>query len=638
MYNKYADEITAALNSLRSKYEEGEAFVTDKISYLMRNLTKRSRKNYLGIYDVPTDSVTGDEKYWPPLTETFTDAVIKTIDIDTKDVSVYSVNGTSVGASRVMTHVLRAKLNEARFGESLNAFLRYLAIDGHGVLKFVRVKQDKKDMFRVMPVDMLNLYADQSADSLLESDGFMERSLMSVTAVKAKKGVWEGLDKVTDTTEITRYPTNVGSSRVKTTSPYVVMWDYWGKISKKWVTGSDADKDEWVEGHVIASGSGDNISVVHLVEEVANRPYDDVPLQKVIGRLQGRGVPEKLFGTQKNLNETVNMRKKNARILQQGLFRAKKSLNLTADSALSKVTAGGIIQVNESDDFTALPVQDMRESSYRDEDRLVGWGERVAGVPDIRRGELAASSAPATNTLMKDRNSKDLFELVQENVGLMLERFIEANVIPWIVDNVKDSEVVSVTGTLRELEDYDSAVAEHLVNQEFAKYVEAHGQYPDPREVEAAKEKQMAALRKMGTRRFLQVRKDSLKGDHGVIVRVTTNDIDTGLVLQKLQEMLALAANDATGKLNLDPAGIIDATLDLLDIPTDRVYSSRMPQKTPISAEAERLRKSEQAAAPAQAGNAVTGNVAPQPLSAAVPSGSRQAQVERAMPRGGGIV
>lgn len=165
-------DIVRVLGSMYTKYQEGEVFITDRVSYVMRNVTKRARKNYLGIYDQMNDSVTGDEKYFPPLTESFTDAVIKSIDIDTKDIDTYTMNGANVGSARVMKNVLRHYLNEYGFGEAINTGLRYLAIDGHMTLKFSDRYDPikKKRCFEIIPVDTLNLVVDQSADSLQNCD------------------------------------------------------------------------------------------------------------------------------------------------------------------------------------------------------------------------------------------------------------------------------------------------------------------------------------------------------------------------------------------------------------------------------------------------------------------------------------
>lgn len=624
----YDKSAIQTLSKMLTQHQEGTVFITEKIAYVMSNVTKRARKNYLGIYDEMLDRVTKDEKYFPPLTESFSDAVIKSVDIDTKDIDVYSRNSASVGAARVMRILLKQYLHDADFGTAINRFLQYLAIDGHGVLKFVEEYDQKKKRkcFRIVPIDTLNLVVDPTAESMQDGFGVLERSLMTDAEMRRKKGVWKNTDDVQKTTDFTKNPTFVGGNMAQSTAPYYVVWDYWGQIDKSWVTKKKADEDVWVEGHLVVTSLQDQGSAVVLfaeLNETGVRPYGDAPLQRVIGRWQGRGVPEKLFGTQKYLNALVNIRKKNAMILQQGLFKAKRGLGLTADSILSKITVGGIVQVDDMDDFQQLPVNDTRAASYADEDRLIAWGERNTGANDIRRGEAAAASAPATQTLVRDRNSRDLFQLVQENVGMMLEDFMEDLVIPWIVKNMKTGDIVSVTGNLKDLEDFDSSVAEHMVNKAFDEYVNKNRVFPSAQEIAAAKEAQLKALRALGNRRYVQVSKKDLAGDYGIQVTVTNDEIDKNLMLGKLQEILTLSVTNP-GALNLNPQGVLDSIFDLLDIPTDKIYASRTPAQTPVSRQA----AAEQAAMASQPANSISGTVAPQSNAQSAPSRSQQAQVQ----------
>lgn len=614
------------VSDLYSQHEEGTVFVTEKISYRMREVTKRARKNYLGIYDEPYDPITGEEKYFPPLTETFSDGVIKSIDIDTKDIDLYSTNGSNVGASKILRTIVRQKLKEANFGETLNEMIRYLVIDGSAALKFSDEYDPvkKKRKMCIKAVDNLNLVADQSADSLSCASGVIERSLLTQEELRQKADVWYDIDKVikqgASETSYAKY-SFLGNS-VQTSAPYYPVYDYWGQVEEYCITGEEAGKGKWVEGHaVIANLHDPGKACVLLLEknEKGHRPYEDVAIKKVIGRRQGRGVPEMLFGTQKYMNMLIEIRKKNAQILQNGLFKAKRGMGLTADSIISKLSTGGIITVTDMDDFQQMPIDDSRTSNYQDEDRLLAWGERNTGMFDVRRGEAMAASAPATTQLIQDRNSRDLFQLVQENIGLMLERFIERHVLPWVIENVSKEETIMITGSLKDLEEFDSVIAEHLVHKELLAYVERHSVYPRPEEVVAAKEKQMAAFRKLGKRRYIDVQKKMFAGaEVGIDVVVTNESVDRATILQKLQEVLTLAIGSG-GALKIDAQGVVDTIFDIMNVPTDRIYATREVYQTPI----EKIKKGLETAAAAAATqplNKVTGAVAPQQNAARTPA------------------
>lgn len=613
---EYNSNILKTLGDMLTQHQEGVVFVSEKVSWNMRNVTKRARKNYLGIYDEPYDPITGEEKFFPPLTEAFTDGVIKSIDVDLKDIDLYSVNGANVGAVKVLKLLVKQKLKEAGFSETLNELIRYLCIDGSAVLKFIDGKKNGKRAMLIKAVDTLNLIADQSACNLDDCFGVLERSLLTQDELRAKSGVWYNIEealKYTPEGSFFRQPF-FGSSDVQSPAPYYPIYDYWGQVEKCWITNKDSDEGVWTEGHIVTCNLQESGKALILFAELNNtgkRPYEDVSLKKVIGRRQGRGIPEMLFGTQKYMNMLIDIRKKNAQILQNGLFKAKKNSGLTADSIISKIAAGGIIPVNEMDDFEQMPITDSRAASYGDEDRLMAWGERSTGQYDVRRGEALAASAPATTQLIQDRNSKDLYQLVQENLGLMLERFVEKHVIPWVIENVKDEEVVMITGSLKDLDEMDNAVAEYLVNQQVSKQINRTKQYPTPESIVAAKDAQMKAFKLQGARRYIEIKKKMFEGaETGVQVVITNEAIDRATILAKLQEVLTLAVS-SQGALNIDPQGVIDTMFDLMNVPTDRLYTQRSTYPTPIDKMSLAMKKMA-AAMPAQGMNQMTGKVAPQ--------------------------
>lgn len=624
-----SEGIAKAISNLATQHGEGEVFITERISFLMKNILKRARKNYNGVYDKPYDSITKEEKYFPPLTEAFTDGIIKSIDFDIKDMDIYSLNGSNVGAIKIIKSVLKSKLHEARFGEVLNEMGRFLCIDGTGIIKFIDDYDEKKKkrVMRFKAVDNLNIIADESANSLEDCFGILERSLMNDSELRAKKGVWwdDQLEKVLTSKSgnndfnFTRYGLSTGGGVVQSTAPMHPVYDYWGQLEKKDLTGEKQDEGVWIEAHAVVYGVQDKGCVVLFAEENTKgyRPYVDCTLKKVIGRRTGRGVPEMLFGTQKYMNMLIEIRKKNAQILQNGLFKAKRGMGLTADTIISKLTSGGIIQVDEMDDFEQMAIQDTRQASYADEDRLIAWGERNTGSYDVRRGESLAASTSATSIITQDRNSRDIFQLVQENVGLMLEKLIICQVLPWIKANVKAGEIVMITGSARDLMEMDSALSEHLVNKSFVDYVEMHQAYPPNPEqwLVDAKAKQMRVFQQQGSRRYVTTSKDFLSEEVGVIAPITNETLDKNLILTKLQESLVLAASNPN--LNLDPQGILENIYSILGIPTEGIYSTHMSYKTPIDKMA--LAQTQMQEAQAQMGrggvdqaNALRGTVAPQ--------------------------
>jgi hypothetical protein len=95
-------------------WETGTAFITDRVAFQMRNLTRLLRKNYWGAFDEPVDPQTGRRKIWHPLTEYLVEAAVKNIDLDTKDIDFRAKKSSAQAFKIVLRH---ARQRPARLGK-----------------------------------------------------------------------------------------------------------------------------------------------------------------------------------------------------------------------------------------------------------------------------------------------------------------------------------------------------------------------------------------------------------------------------------------------------------------------------------------------------------------------------------------
>ncbi len=83
----------------RQRWEVATAFITDRVNFKMRQLSRILRKNHYGLFDQPKDEFTGQEKIWYPLTEINVEAVVKNIDLDQKDIGFRAKNPDGYGVT-----------------------------------------------------------------------------------------------------------------------------------------------------------------------------------------------------------------------------------------------------------------------------------------------------------------------------------------------------------------------------------------------------------------------------------------------------------------------------------------------------------------------------------------------------------
>jgi len=343
-------QVLSHVQAFKTEWDDESVFITDKVSYMMRRVIELARKYYSGVYDEPKDSVTGERKTWIPLTEWSVESVVKSIDLDTKDILIRPGNVASVKVTPIIRSVVLDQLKRMGFGQLLNDTLRVLARDGTAVIK-VEQANDPSDPKRKLSsriVNLLNWWIDPAAPTIQESAAVVERIPVSESEVEQMiKPNWENTEFIPYSLTVPNIPNTFSPRRGE--MKYTEVWDYWGKIRKSWITDDSSDWDEWVEGHAIFSGIG-SPAVLHLIEENPNenglRPYQEVWYKRVDGRWYGRGIAEMLFSLQEYTNTIVNIRKNNNLLLQNGIFLIRKGSGLTPD-IISRIVAGGGLPVTD---------------------------------------------------------------------------------------------------------------------------------------------------------------------------------------------------------------------------------------------------------------------------------------------------
>ena len=553
----------------KAQWDDASVFVTEDTSYMMRRVIDRCRKNFLGQYETPHDSITGELKVWVPLTAWTVLNVKKNIDIDQKDILIRPGNPQSVNITPLIRAAIQNTLKKLGFGQLINDILQAVSIDGTAVIKtFQDVdKRTDKKMVKAELVDLLNIWIDPAAKSIQDSSGIIERIVMSKADVQQSNNKLDNLEFVNFSMNVPTFDDLV-SGDVRSELPFTEFWEFWGKIKKSWITKDEDDDDTWIEGVIVTSGLGAP-SIVHSIKKNPRkdqmRPYEEVWYERIQGRWYGKGAAESLFDMQEQMNTIVNIRKNNNLVLQNGIFLVRKGSGLTPEM-LGHIRAGGGLPVTDINrDIKQLPVQDFRASSYADEDRVSMWSTRVTGSPELSRGELAAASESATSTLTRDRNIKDTFILIQEGIGFFVERFILNQVIHQMKDILSSEDVIRISGRPEDL----TAIDETIITNRLRKFVLDHerdtGFYPDEIDIERFKRTQQEGLKKMGKDRFVTYFKTMFDRDIDIEIHVTDERFNRVVAAQQLRDLM-LAFSRIPGLSKLDIDAVIGEFLNIMGI------------------------------------------------------------------------
>jgi len=554
---------SAALNIIQSEYDawkDGRVWVTDEVFSDTRDVVEQSRKNYLGVFENPINPITGQEKEWVPQTEISVDNAVKSSDIDMKDINITSANPHSSKFTSVVRAELRRCLYHINFGERLNLHTRTLGIDGTAIWKTIEEKEDDGYYYpRIIGVDILNTAIDPTSECIAEAvknGGFIERTVISRREfeeyddfINKDEAVFETVNRKNDASL-----TNNDAG----TTEYVTLFERWGIFPEYLITGLKKDT-KYVYGRIVASG-GKNGLVCHLIEKRKKykNPYEEDWFIRLQYIWRGRSIAEKLFDLQRALNRTHNVRATRGQISQAGLWTVKKGKGIKQEN-MTNLTTNGAIFVQEHDDIAQLDVADVPVSSYKDEEILSQWSRQNTSAFESSTGETMASSMPATNAVIQSRAVQSTFDLVKENIGMFIERWIKNQVFPIIEKNLTQGKIIRLTGDVVDLDEFDKELATKLAYNKAANSFEAISREDINKMIKGNIEK----FKTYGDARYIELDHDIKISDFDVKVTVTDENSNIAIMTQRLVQMMSVAPEyrDKFVKEALDLMGIDTGTL-----------------------------------------------------------------------------
>lgn len=567
------DQAIDIVRKERSTWSDATAFVTEKVAFNMRSLIRQLRKNYWGIFDEPKDPTTGRKKIWPPLTESMVESAIKNVDLDTKDINFRAKKAEAVGLTSVVRSVVKNRLDEIYFGEILDEMERQLAIDGTAVWKTIETNEAGKKSFKIISIDLLNVYIDPTSRSIQEAYRFTERCLLTADEVKSMD--WANVDDIEGSVGLARTDsvysklTNAGD-----TTKYIDVWELWGKIPKNLITGKEEDAKTEIDGHIIVSGlDSPGKEKWHLIEENKGglKPYEEFWWTRISNRWYGKGVAEKLLVLQSWLNIIVNIRVNRSYVSQMGIFKIRKGSNLTPQ-ILSRLAHNGALVVDNMQDIEQMVIQEASPASYNDENIIQTWAERVTSAFEVVTGENLPASTSATATALQSRNAQSQFVLIKEGIGMTLQRWLKRHVMPIIAKTITPLEVIRITGEPEELRELDERVVNQELYDQLRKILDS-GKIFDADRVVLERQKALASLSASGKERFTKILEGINFSDYDVQVYITNEEIDKGVLVTNLISLLqTLPAIPNSG---ISPLAIVTNIMDVMGLDSNQLKAKQ---------------------------------------------------------------
>ena len=410
----------------------------------------------------------GNYKYWFDIIKPRMDNEVKNIDIDTKDVLVFSDNPTQDFAPVFISNAaMKEWLWETGRAEEMNAGAELYSGDGNIVFKKV------KGGYQVW--DPLNTYITIQTARTLDETAIIERHQLTQSEIRAKEGVWDhdAIEAViTNCGDRTFSPTKRTGLR-NTTNPYYEIFERTGEISEKGLfeaqgvppsenTGSET---KYVLAKIICAGlkkGGKDEKYVLFAEALPKgKKISDYYVEAHRGAYKGRwwreGMYELLFDHQVRANEIGNQ-------LARGLEWASKTFFKSADvrtiqSLKTDLLNGDIIR---SDDLSQVEVRMQGlDQLIADWNRLMGDADAIANSFEVISGDSLPANTPFRLGQLLDVNATKLFVFLREKLGVSYQRVFKNWILPELVKDLRGRDIIRITGNQDLLNQFYAIAAEN---------------------------------------------------------------------------------------------------------------------------------------------------------------------------------
>lgn len=445
----------------------------------------------------------GQRKLFLNICKFRSDVAAKQIDLDVKDFNFIPEEGESIWPAYFMQKEFKFWAKENYFGELINKCVENFPRYGWIVLK--EVKGD----LEFVPIQTIR--CQQDAKSIKEARYFtIEHPHMTLDEMKSMKA-W-------NTDNITLKPGQ--TETIYERYGFVTVDEY----NKHHDVKIDGDGDKMIDCLTILTlketKKGPTGNVLFM-EQIDERPFQDVKWSSQHGRLMGIGEVENQFENQIGANLSFNL-------FRRQLLWSSKKVFQSSDDGIAKnlvrdVKDGDVLQISPNGNVTQVDMGNKAIADFTNFGKLIeSNADQKSFTFESATGGTMPSGTPFRLGVLLSNTVNSHFELKREELGLFFKRVMKELIIPKWRKEFDEEHIISMFadeegfGTLKELAlhiNVNDAVKQHLLL----------GQLPD---VEQIKQQVQNHL---DTQRYLFVKIPSSfydDVDYKVTLTITGEEVD----------------------------------------------------------------------------------------------------------------
>jgi len=513
--------------------QHGLSFITENVAFDMKQLVRKNRQNYWGVFDEQTDPTTGRKKVWTPLTRFVVDTTDKNTHIDEKEIAFRAKDPEKQELTRIVRGYGQNQMRKMEMGTKMNELRKQKFIDGTSIVRINKaIKNNDGITVEMKRVDRLNFDIDVTVDSIKTAPAVGERDLMTPFEVGNQKD-WINTEEVEGRENLSR--NDDMQTNTTTKEKLVEVYRFEGLAPVWFITGEiDEENTDMIPQRIIVSNLNDDAKV-HLVEKLEKKTYIENWAEKIPGRWDGYSPAERVAMMQIYQNQVLNTRIIKNGVASLGLFKIKKGAGITPQ-AIGKLAGNGAIKVNQMDDIEQWQMAESGASSYNDEEIATKWAQRDTNSFDAATGEEGRVTT-ATEAAITAKSAGSSFEQVAGEEANFWERVFNEQILPIWGKCIKKGDIVRLTLDGEELRAYDMELAE-IASVSYMDDLGKEGiQFVDINELEEVKMKALEDLEKGNTDRYEEALNDINLSDYDVEVVVKAQRFDRNLVAQGLMNL-----------------------------------------------------------------------------------------------------
>lgn len=430
-----------------TNYLSGEIDITPDISFNQYDTIKRIMLFQNCQYPTGNKDSLGKYKYYLDIISSRVDTEVKNIDLDTKDIFLWTDKPEQATKVFLANSELREYLKNTNQAILLNDIVETYSGLGNIVLKKVK---EGYELFQP-----LNFFITNQAAKTLDDSAVIERHNLTATQLREKRNVWdsEAVDYALDNCGNKGFEiTEQESATEDTENIYYEIYERNGEITvaeykeAKGLTPAEGDDERYMLAKVIFAGLTKDSSTGQKVLfcEGFNK-MSDVYVEAHRGRYEGRwwrkGVYELLFDIQIEANAIGNY------VIRALEFGAKQWFwspdNLVHQNILTDMQQGDIVKASN---IGRIPSEMRDISSYIAKwNLLMSLADKLTNSYEVAQGESLPSGTPFRLGAMLNINANKLFDFLREKLGLALQQAYQNWIIPDLLKQLKTKEILRLT-------------------------------------------------------------------------------------------------------------------------------------------------------------------------------------------------